>query len=43
MKGQVCKPKHASWSVCDGKITQESCEGMKSFSDNSEVCKWKSI
>ena len=28
---------------CVDKRTQESCEGMKSFSDNSEVCKWKSI
>lgn len=28
---------------CVDKTTQESCEGMKSFSDNSEVCKWKSI
>lgn len=28
---------------CVDKTTQESCEGMESFSDNSQVCKWKSI
>lgn len=39
-EGSVCKPKHASWSVCDGKITQETCLAVTGGYGNTQSCNW---